>query len=790
MGAFDTPKLREYLEEFDTVAKKVAAAAQVIIDSKDAVKGHIIEDMMKIAEKDAQQVKEAMTCLDGEQERAKALLWASYFVMKYELECTRADVLAEDEEMLREYESYFVEHMPEAFGEETDREVLTKLQQAIREHQLTQELLEAVRGKLLIEEKQNFLCGLPYLNWNLSETLQNVVKVFTAANWENTLAVASSVGSYIDKAPKFQNVDYDEVFGIAPENYVMYIALRKNWYYENCRQFQRHRELFLETMNKVPKMNAIKMLSCIKNLDRPLYDKIREEQAASKKKADKKTTNFDWAYETPFSPVHKKDGSCVEDAYMQEIMGYYAMMTQPGANHEAMKLLAELDVEDVACFANELYDKWMGINAEAKKRWVLYFAAAFGGITIIDKIKPQIGIWVDDARGAIAAEAVRSLALNPVEEAIVFVDELARKAKHKQVKNAANGAVAFAAEQLGISKEELEDKIVPDLDFDEHAERMFDYGTRQFKVVLTTALEMVVYDENDKKIKTLPAPGKMDDEEKATSASAEFKQLKKQLKAMISSQKLRLESALSTERTWKTDAWKKLFVKNPIMHQFAIGLVWGIYENKKLVQSFRYMGDGSFNTVEEKELILEDNQTIGLVHPVELSAEEIDAWKQQMEDYEITQPIEQLDRMVFTVSKEERQVKSVECFGGRKLYAISLNSKMLELGWSRGAVQDAGSFFSYYREDADRGYGVELHFSGCCVDTSYDNDSVVTVYEARFYTIGASKRQNDGYAEIKDENALVLKDIPQRYYSEIMLQLSKATASSQETDKDWKLKVS
>lgn len=47
---------------------------------------------------------------------------------------------------------------------------------------------------------------------------------------------------------------------------------------------------------------------------------------------------------------------------------------------------------------------------------------------------------------------------------------------------------------------------------------------------------------------------------------------------------------------WTVDAWESFFAKNPVMHKFAIGLIW-----IEAVQSFRYMEDGTFNTSGEDE---------------------------------------------------------------------------------------------------------------------------------------------------------------------------------------------
>ncbi len=63
---------------------------------------------------------------------------------------------------------------------------------------------------------------------------------------------------------------------------------------------------------------------------------------------------------------------------------------------------------------------------------------------------------------------------------------------------------------------------------------------------------------------------------------------------------------------------------------------------QRLGETFRYMEDGSFNTVDEEEYTLPDGGSIGLVHPIELTDQDLAAWKQQLEDYEITQSIDQL----------------------------------------------------------------------------------------------------------------------------------------------------
>ncbi len=538
--------------------------------------------------------------------------------------------------------------------------------------------------------------------------------------------------------------------------------------------------LAAEKSNKMQDM--IKNLLCIEestegagNISASEY--IREMHKGGRKKG------LQWAYETPFTTVHAEDGTEISEEYMQAILLSYYGMTVPGVNKAVLLLTEPLDRKELALYMNELFDKWLEKGAEAKKKWVLYAAAIHGGDDIVHKLRAGINQWPQNARGAIAAEAVKALAVNDSPSALLFVDSISRKFKFKQIKTAASEALRFAAEQLGLTTEELADKIVPDLGFDEKMQRIVDYGGRHFSVSITPALEIEISDENEKKIKNLPSPGKKDDEAKAQAALEEFKLLKKQMKAAVANQKLRLDLALSVERKWDIKAWKTLFIKNPIMHQFAIGLIWGTYEGDKLLNTFRYMEDGSFNTEDEEELVLPLEGKIGLVHPIELSKESIAKWEEQLKDYEVTQPVEQLTRKVFELKEEEKGKKYLERFGGYILNPMSLSGKLLGMGWYRGSVQDAGGYYTFYREDIPLSLGVELHFSGSFV--GYETEDV-TVYEARFYEAGTIKRGSYEYDEVTEEKAIALDKVPARYFSEIVCQLEKATASSQERDENWR----
>ena len=507
-----------------------------------------------------------------------------------------------------------------------------------------------------------------------------------------------------------------------------------------------------------------------------------DELAARVLKGGKKR-KIQWLLDHPLPTLHLTEGGEVSQDRRDALMVACCELGRIGRSETAAQLAQGIDQKDLAALANEVYELWLAAGAQSKTKWVLPFAAVYGGPAMTPKLNHAINEWPQNARGAIACDAVTALALSDDPAALLIVDAISRKFKFRQVKAAAGAALDNAARELGITTEELADRIVPTLGFSADGKRTFDYGPRSFTVRLTPTLELEITNDSGKTVKNLPAPGKTDDEVKATAAYNDFKTMKKQIRTTVTSQKARLEAALSALRCWTGDSWQALFVHNPIMHQFAISLIWGIYEDGQLQTTFRYMEDGSFNTVDEEEYQLPDGASIGLAHPVELDQETLEAWKQQLEDYEITQSIQQLDRPVFRLEPGMESCRSLELFGGKMLNGLSLSGKLQGLGWYRGSVQDAGGFYTFYREDPALSLGVELNFSGAYVG---DENSTVTVYDAVFYRAGTVQRGSYCYDEPKEEHIFTLGDVPTRYYSEVVYQLERATASSTETDPDWK----
>lgn len=424
-------------------------------------------------------------------------------------------------------------------------------------------------------------------------------------------------------------------------------------------------------------------------------------------------------------------------------------------------IVSDFDCNSHAEFARDLFNHFIEGKAETKNGWVLFYCSIYGGDAVVDLLVSAVNLFVSRSRGEFAGVVVKALSLNSSNRALVVIEEMSRKFKHKTVKKVALSSMDTMARRLNISPEQLADRVVPNFGFDDEFKRVFDYGNRQFNVYLTVNLSFKIVDETGKVIKNLPKVGAKDDAETAQASIDEFKAMKKELAATIKTQSERLELAMLTGRNWSYDEYFNVFVKNPIMNRFATCLVWGVYSNNELIETFRYMEDGSFNSVDEEDVTFKEGIkgiNICLVHPIELSEELLSKWKKQLADYEIIQPILQLNRSCFyaqnsDLSKLEIAFDEDECYNKN-----SLKTKLLEAGWETGAVEDGGYFYTFINHYLYADVVAKLEFSGMNIVYDFKDD-----LECNLVKLSFANRKNE---------QLKISEVPTKIISEFYLVLS------------------
>ena len=394
---------------------------------------------------------------------------------------------------------------------------------------------------------------------------------------------------------------------------------------------------------------------------------------------------------------------------VQYVFMEYIALKEPSILKDCNKIAEFFDNDSFRNALDDIYTNWLNNKADTKLKNILIPYCIFQPEDKLLKLKTQIEEWALNSRGALAAHAVYAIALNASKFALVLVDTMSVKVKNNQVKNAAKDALKKTAKALEISEDELIDKIIPDLDFDKKGMRELHYGgeaDRVFKLQIKNDFTIEVTDSNDKVLKSLPAPNSKDDKAIADASKKELTLIKKNIKMISSNQMRRLNKVLLNGRKWSYKTFTELFVENPIMNIFALKLIWGVYdENNNLIESFRYMEDGSFNTFDEEEYIFEDSlknkKNITLVHPIELDEEKLSKWRNQLSDYEILQPINQLDLLFEEVKEEHIKNNKIISFEDKEITAGEIMSMANKMSFERSRdIEDGGSYNCYELKDS------------------------------------------------------------------------------------------
>ena len=140
--------------------------------------------------------------------------------------------------------------------------------------------------------------------------------------------------------------------------------------------------------------------------------------------------------------------------------------------------------------------------------WALAVAALLGDDRVVAVLLQQIRTWVDGNRGKLAEYAAQALALLGSDVALCAVDTLSirYRSKQKNIGKAASEAFAEAAQRLGVTVDELGDRVVPWLGFEPGKPRLIEHQDKRIEVRIGLDFKLEFRDlAKGKKIASLPA---------------------------------------------------------------------------------------------------------------------------------------------------------------------------------------------------------------------------------------------------------------------------------------------
>ncbi|OJH36128.1 WGR and DUF4132 domain-containing protein [Cystobacter ferrugineus] len=366
----------------------------------------------------------------------------------------------------------------------------------------------------------------------------------------------------------------------------------------------------------------------------------------------------------------------------------FSSLDAPYAGLEQVKTAC--DPASLARFAWGLFEAWMTVGAPSKESWAFQALGLLGDDDTARKLAPLIRVWPGEGAHARAVMGLDVLATLGTDVTLIYLNGIAEKVKFKGLQQKAQEKIEQIAEARGLTRQELADRLVPDLGLDESGSLSLDFGGRTFTVGFDEQLKPFVKDASGARLKDLPKPGQKDDAQKANAAVEQWKALKKDAKTAASIQILRLELAMCARRRWSPEVFRRFFVEHPLLIHVVRRLVWGTYSPEgALKDTFRVAEDRTFADPNEDTWTLPEDALVGLPHALELDGKTAGEWGQILADYQLLQPFAQLGRSTFAMEPAEREARTLERVKGLKVPT----GKVLGLetrGWRRGTPQDAG----------------------------------------------------------------------------------------------------
>ncbi|WP_225823755.1 DUF4132 domain-containing protein [Streptomyces naphthomycinicus] len=379
-------------------------------------------------------------------------------------------------------------------------------------------------------------------------------------------------------------------------------------------------------------------------------------------------------------------GALPADAVRNALM--LLALSRPGEVYPGLEVLtAHCTPASLAGFAWGLFEQWRLAGMPAKDSWALHALGWLGDDDTVRRLTPVVRAWPGEGGHHRAVEGLTVLATIGTDVALMHLHGISQRVPFKALRQRAQDKIAEVAEGLGLTGEQLGDRLVPDLGLDPDGSTVIDYGPRQFTVGFDEQLRPYVRDADGKQRKALPAPGVKDDPELAPAERKRFTALKKDVRTLAGDQVRRLEAAMVTRRTWTAAEFRDLLVAHPLVGHLVRRLVW-ISDTGGVATAFRVAEDRTFADVHGDGLTLPEEATVRVAHPLHLG-DGLDAWSEVFADHAILQPFPQLGRALHALTEEEAAGHRLTRFEGAKAPVGRLLG-LTKRGWERGEPQDAG----------------------------------------------------------------------------------------------------
>lgn len=355
-----------------------------------------------------------------------------------------------------------------------------------------------------------------------------------------------------------------------------------------------------------------------------------------------------WVNLPALPPITVDSGEALPASAVEHLLTML-LLSVPGEPYAGLEPVKQsCDTRALADFVWALYQQWWQAGAPTKNTWIYEAVGALGDDDTVALLLADIRERRSDARSVSALDIFVTLG---TDAALLALKTVSEKVKTPRVREGARVRITEIADRMGLTADQLADRLVPDLGLSADGTLTLDFGPRRFVIGFDEQLRPTISTGDGKSIKALPKPGVNDDTERAEQAHSTFRKVKKNARALAADQITRMERAMVGHRRFTVEELRELFIAHPLRWNITRRVVWGVYDGDKLVSTFRIAEDRTFADSDDETVTLPDDAELGIPHPVQF-ADVAAAWGEVFADYELLQPFPQLGRDTYTAPTE------------------------------------------------------------------------------------------------------------------------------------------
>jgi len=429
-------------------------------------------------------------------------------------------------------------------------------------------------------------------------------------------------------------------------------------------------------------------------------------------------------------PLIQATGAPLNPECLKTLFGMMSLSVFDDVYPPLQKILSLLTPESLAVFSWEVFEAWdkrpydwrEKVKRKKEIEWMYHGLAYMGTDQTVKKLIPLINSWPRWGDMNKAVTGLDIMANISTDYAIRTINTILLKTQYKPLLKRAGEIMDTLCELRGLTKEQLDDRLVPAFGLDDSAALILDFGSRTFTIDINEKMVPSLRDENGEVIKGLPKPNKSDDKVKAKQAMNFWKNLKADLKAEASTQLYRFEQAMLTGRCWSIEDFKTLLVPHPLLCYLVERLIWGRKMESEINTFFRVNGDGSCLNDKDEIIEFESKEQIYLPHPLQMS-EKLNVWKICLTQNKLKQPFPQIARQIYL--KDEDLDKDFFGIQGAKAPAKAFRGLKAK-GW-KPKLSDRGGSEGYEKKFGNGNIYISLEGLVTMFDDGIDEDQKVNV---------------------------------------------------------------